>query len=139
VSRAPGAGPAPHRLAFEVLAERLAVVALPLSGPPPGWSEAGPVTALVRTRDERTAVCAEAAVPAAARAERGWRALRLQGPFPFELTGILHSALEPLARAGVSIFAFSTFDTDYVLVKEDRLAPAVAALREAGHTVTDES
>lgn len=129
----------PRRLTLEALAERLAVVALPLSGPPPAWSETGPVTALVRTRDERTAVCAEAAVPADARAERGWRALRLVGPFPFELTGVLHAALEPLARAGVAIFAFSTFDTDYVLVKDDRLAAAIAALRAAGHTVTDES
>ncbi len=126
------------RLGFETVAGRLAVVALPLSGAPPAWSEAGPLTALVRTRDERTAVCAEAAVPADARAERGWRALRLVGPFPFELTGVLHAALDPLARAGIAIFAFSTFDTDYVLVKEDRLAAAAAALRAAGHTVTDE-
>ena len=71
------------------------------------------------------------------RVERGWRALRLQGPFDFALTGILLSVLEPLAAAGIGIFAVSTFDTDYVLVKDDQLGTAVDALAGAGHRILE--
>ena len=84
-----------------------------------------------------TVVCAAARVPADARAERGWRALRVAGPLDFALTGVLAAVAVPLADAGVSIFAVSTFDTDYVLVRADRLEAAVAALRAAGHRVAE--
>ena len=65
----------------------------------------------------------------------GWRALMVRGPLPFSLTGILAAVAEPLAQAHIPIFALSTFDTDYVLVKEEALASAIAVLREAGHEV----
>jgi hypothetical protein len=80
-------------------------------------------------------VCAESAVPSGVRCERAWRALRVEGPLDFALTGVLASLAVPLAKAGVSIFATSTFDTDYVLVKEELLEQAVNALRLAGHEV----
>lgn len=80
-------------------------------------------------------VCAESAVPAGLRCERAWRALRVEGPLDFALTGVLASLALPLAEAGVSIFAISTFDTDYVLVQEENLERAVNALRLAGHEV----
>ncbi|MEM7738586.1 MAG: ACT domain-containing protein [Deinococcota bacterium] len=62
------------------------------------------------------------------RVSRPWRALKVQGPLEFELTGILLRIAEPLADAGISIFAMSTFDTDYVLVKEERLEQACRVL-----------
>ena len=67
--------------------------------------------------------------------EPGWRALAVAGPLDFGLTGILASLASPLAAAGVSIFAISTYDTDYVLVREQALAVAIDALRAAGHDV----
>ena len=67
--------------------------------------------------------------------EAGWAAFKLDGPFPFSMTGVLASFLQPLAEAQIPIFAISTFDTDYVLVKEENLARASAALRAAGHEV----
>jgi len=69
------------------------------------------------------------------KSEKGWRCFRLEGPFPFAMTGVLASVLEPLAAAKVSIFAVSTYDTDYVMVKEKQLAKAVKVLRVAGHEV----
>ena len=78
-------------------------------------------------------VCAEGAVPSEIRHQGGWRALAVRGPLAFELTGVLASLATPLAAAGVSIFALSTFDTDYLLVPEERLSPALAALDAAGH------
>jgi hypothetical protein len=61
--------------------------------------------------------------------------LRVAGTQAFTLTGVLSSVLEPLAKAGISIFAISTFDTDYVMVKSEQLEAATKALRVAGHTV----
>jgi hypothetical protein len=86
-----------------------------------------------RTREELSIVCDEAAAPAGARVEMGWAMLMLAGPFDFALTGILASVLDPLARAGVSIFALSTFDTDYVLLPAAKEATAIEALLAAGH------
>ena len=80
-------------------------------------------------------MCAAARVPDGVRAQRGWRALAVEGPLDFALTGVLAAVAVPLAEAGISIFAVSTYDTDYVLVRADRLADAVAALRGAGHSV----
>jgi len=99
-----------------------------------------PTTGLLsvtRTPDEISIVCAEVGAPAGAQIEHGWRALVVAGPLDFALTGVLASFAGPLAEAGVSIFALSTFETDYVLVRADALADAVAALRQAGHTVLD--
>jgi len=72
-------------------------------------------------------------VPEDVRVERGWVALKLEGPFPFSMTGVLASFLQPLAEEKVPIFAISTFDTDYVLVKRADLERAAKALGGAGH------
>ena len=74
-------------------------------------------------------------LPAGITCEDGWRAIKLEGPFGFELTGVLASVAAPLARCEVGILAIATYDTDYVLVKEEQLDPAIAALRERGHEV----
>jgi uncharacterized protein len=115
--------------------DRLAVCRLPTRAVVPPWSEGPGLFALVRDADALSVVCAEDRVPVDVRREGGWRALRLEGPFAFTETGILAAALAPLAEAEVGIFALSTFDTDYVLVKEAQLARAVRVLREAGHQV----
>ena len=88
------------------------------------------------TPTEVSVVCEAAAHRHAACAERGWRFIAFVGSFAFTVTGVLASVLGPLAEAGVSILALSTFDTDYVLVKEERLPHAVAVLRACGHRVS---
>lgn len=74
-------------------------------------------------------------MPADTPRQGGWRVFRVEGPLDFALTGIIASVAEPLADAGIAIFTLATYDTDYVLVNESRLAAAVAALRAYGHTV----
>lgn len=101
----------------------------------PSWARESPFFSITRTREELSVLCLESLVPMHERAERGWRLLRLDGVFPFSVTGILSSVLEPLAVVGVSILAIGTFDTDYVLVPDSKLETAVAALTQAGHTV----
>jgi hypothetical protein len=118
-----------------LLPERLAVCRLAADTPFPDWARPGDLLALVQTRDELSVVCAERFVPPEVRTERGWRALQVQGPLDFAMTGVLVSITIPLARAGVSIFALSTYDTDYVLVKENSLERALHALSQAGFLV----
>ncbi|KAI1784971.1 ACT domain-containing protein [Ganoderma leucocontextum] len=65
-------------------------------------------------------------------AEGEWRCIKIAGPMPFELTGILHGLLEPLKHADIGIFALSTWNTDYCLIPKDKIGGAVAALREDG-------
>jgi hypothetical protein len=78
-------------------------------------------------------VCEERKMVEGVRAEKGWVGLKLEGPFPFTMTGVLASFLQPLAEAGIPVFAVSTFNTDYVLIKGEHLERAVKALGEAGH------
>jgi hypothetical protein len=90
---------------------------------------------LTQTTDEISLVCLEEHVSDDARAEPGWFVLRVEGPFAFSETGILSSVLRPLSEAAIGIFAVSTFDTDYVLVKREDMGRASQVLRDAGHQV----
>jgi len=118
---------------------RLAVCRLPADADFPGWARPTGLLALVRTADELSVVCDERDVPPGIMAERGWRAFQVEGPLDFALTGILASVASPLAEAGVSIFAISTYNTDYVLVKESDLLTAEQTLAQAGHLVNGRS
>lgn len=118
--------------------DRYAICSLPPAEPLPAWAAApGAFVALARTEEELSLVAPEAAVPADVTQEAGWRLLKVHGPLGFGLTGILASILDPLAKARISIFAVSTYNTDYVLVKEGDTPAALTALRESGHTVDD--
>lgn len=114
--------------------ERLAVSRLEAASAIPAWAEKGSFFSIVHTPDELSIVCEEGHVPPETRCEKGWLALKLGGPFPFELTGVLSSFIAPLADAGIPVFALATFDTDYVLIKRDDLAKARQALAAAGHS-----
>jgi uncharacterized protein len=127
-------------LKYRVLAEWLAVCRFASDAGIPALTTEGESRffCVVRTRDELSIVCAEDRIPDGVRAERGWLALKLEGPFPFSMTGVLASFLQPLAEAQIPIFAISTFDTDYVLIKRDRFVAAVAALAAAGHELVED-
>lgn len=86
----------------------------------------------MRTADELSIVCAEERVPSNVQAERGWRAFKLEGPVPFTTVGVISSLTTPLATQGIGVFVLSTFDTDYLLVKETNLGRAQKALAAAG-------
>jgi len=121
---------------LSVVSGRYAVVRLEPDALVPPWAWRGAVASVTRTPRELSIVCDDASVPPDARAERGFRALVIDGQLDFAMTGVLASVVEPLAAAGISLFAFSTYETDYVLVKDERFAEAVAALGAAGHDVS---
>jgi hypothetical protein len=120
-------------LRFSLLPGRFAVCRLDRDAPVPPWATGDALLSLTRTGDELSLVCAEDAVPAGTRAQRGFRCLKLLGPFALNDTGILLSFLAPLAEEKIPVFALSTYDTDYVLLPADRLGAALDALRAAGH------
>ena len=122
-----------HR--FSLLPGAYAVVRLGPRDPLPDWAAdaQGGLLSITRTPEELSIVCPESCVPSGERAERGWRAIKLHGPFPFEQVGVLASFASPLAAQGVSIFALSTFDTDHILIKQAQLEHGLRVLRQAGH------
>lgn len=120
---------------LEILPETLAVARLAPELPIPAWAGTGSFFSITRTPNELSIVAEQSRVPAEFRVERDWRALRVRGTLDFGLTGVLSSLAAPLAARGISLFAVSTFDTDYLLVKNERLSDAVSALTDAGHRI----
>ena len=127
---------APGPLSLRLLEDRLAIWRLDAGASAPAWTSLGDgFVSITRTAEETSVVCAESRVPPDARAERGFRALQVPGPLDFSLTGVLASLLVPLAEASVPVFAVSTHDSDFVLVRQEDLSRACDALRGAGHAV----
>ncbi len=121
------------KLSLEVLPDLLAITRLKPTDSIPEWAQRSSFFSITKTSDELSIVCRQAEVHGKMKSERNWRAIKVNGPLDFGLTGILVSLAHPLAASGVSIFAISTFDTDYVLVKQENLERAMAALESAGH------
>jgi hypothetical protein len=127
-----------HSLTLSVLRDRLAACRLdPL---PPGesipiWASSGEFFSVTQTEDELSVVCDEDLVPDGFPCEPGWRCLKVHGPLEFSMVGVLASLTGPLAEAGISIFAISTYDTDYLLMKGADLELAIAMLSQHGHRI----
>lgn len=90
---------------------------------------------LAKTNDELSVVCEQSQLPPGVRAERDRRLLRIDSTLGFAMTGVLASVAIPLAEVSISIFAVSTFDTDYFLIADSDITQAIAVLENAGHKV----
>ena len=131
--------PAAHQLSITLLAAPLALCRFAPTDPIPPWTtQARTFLTISRTSSELSIVADEAALPANVSAERGYRALRVDGPLQLDLIGIFAALASPLADAGVAIFPIATYDTDYILLHQDALSNATAALEGAGHRVVKE-
>ncbi len=122
-----------HKLKFRWLAGPYAIVRLAPDAPVPDWATKGEFISITRTADELSIVCPAANVPPDVHSPHRWICLKLEGPFPFSLTGVLLSFIEPLSSKDIPIFANSTFRTDYVLIPEEYAGAAIQTLDEAGH------
>ena len=123
-------------LSLIILPQRLAICHLLPDEPIPEFLSHSPFWSITRTSDELSVVLFEEIVPADWKAETGWLCLKVIGPLDFDLTGSLASLAMPLCEAGVSIFVISTYDTDYLLVREESLEKATQILLKSGHSVT---
>lgn len=115
---------------YTILKPELSICRLPAEAPIP--QPGGGFFSVTRTCAEISVICENAPLDSV-RIDAGWTALEIAGPLDFTLTGILASFAGPLAASGIPIFAISTFDTDYILVKTVHLQNAVQALTAAGH------
>ena len=117
-----------YKLTLQLTELELAVCRLPAKTSLPRWVAEESFVSITRTSDELSIVCSEKYVPVDVKAERNWRMIKLKGPFDFHLTGVLASLLTPLSDAEIPIFVISTYDTDYLLLKEDYFNRAISIL-----------
>ena len=96
----------------------------------PSWVNDSEFFSITKTKEELSIVCPEQNIPDGTRSEKGWRAFKIEGPIDFSEIGVLSSILSPLAEACISIFAVSTFDTDYLLVKNEQLELSISVLQK---------
>jgi uncharacterized protein len=118
-----------------VMSQRLAICRLGPADDLPAAVHGASFYSVTRTEEETSLVIPEELVPPGCRCDCGWRAFKVAGPLDLALTGILNSISAPLARAGIALFALSTYDTDYVLVREKDMETASQVLSKAGHLV----
>jgi hypothetical protein len=126
-------------LDLDLLPEEYAVCRLPAGSAIPASLSSGPddksVISVTWAPDELSIICPSDRVPDDAVAETPWRCFRVVGPLDLALTGVLASLIGPLADARVNIVAFSTYDTDYLLVPTVRLTEAIDTLTAVGHRI----
>jgi hypothetical protein len=125
-----------HKLKLAVLSPAFAVCRLDPLAPFPAWASSSVFTSITRTSDELSVVCQQHLVPNGVQCERNWSCIRVSGKMDFSMIGVVASLVTPLAEAGISVFVVSTFDTDYLLIKETESEMALAALQAAGHKVS---
>jgi hypothetical protein len=124
-----------RRLELTLLLERFAISRLAADAPVPDWATSGAFFSVTRTGDELSVVTEISQVPVGVQSQPGWRVFKVHGPFVLSEIGVLSALAAPLAEAKISLFAVSTFDTDYLLVAAETLSAAIAALGRAGHTI----
>lgn len=124
-----------RKLALSVLPQSFVICKLPADAPVPAWATQGKIFSITRTSEELSVVAEADVIPENLRGDMNWRAMKAHGPFAFSEVGVLAALVAPLAKAGISVFALSTFETDYLFTGEAHLQAAAAALRKAGHTV----
>lgn len=122
-------------LKFSRIPGSFAVCRLPSGSRVPAWGLQNGFFSVTATPDELSVVCLADLVPREIQHEADWACFKLVGPFPFAETGILSSFIQPLSDNAIPIFAVSTFDTDYVLVKEAWVGATLRVLQAAGHQI----
>lgn len=125
-------------LTMRLLEEKYGVSRLEKDQPIPSWCQKGEFYSTTKTSEELSIVCSVQYIPQNIKCERNWRILKVEGPLNFSLIGILASISTLLAKNSISIFALSTYDTDYILVKEKDVDNAITSLRNEGYEVKND-
>ena len=120
------------KLKMKLLERGYGVCRLSIEDEIPKWAFQSDVYSITKTHDELSIVCKEEYIPEGIECEKEWRVLKVQGPLDFSLIGILSTISGVLAQHKISIFAISTYDTDYILVKDDKINEAIEALKAIG-------
>ncbi|MEL6546332.1 MAG: ACT domain-containing protein, partial [Myxococcota bacterium] len=134
-SRANGPALRGMDLTFRQRTDEFAVCRLAPESELPEWLDRSGWYSLTRTDHELSIVCCADRVPESVKAERGWVMLEVQGPIPFETTGVLGRIASLLSAAEISLFVISTYDSDSVLVKRENLESTLRVFAAAGATL----
>ncbi|MDQ0320828.1 hypothetical protein QO002_002966 [Pararhizobium capsulatum DSM 1112] len=124
-----------RKLLIRLVDAEYAITRLTIGSQLPDWLPGAGFWAVSSSREEMTLVCRAARIPSSVQSSLGWRCLRIEQHFAFDVPGVLESVLTPLAAAGVGIFANSTFSTDYIFISGSSLDTAVEALKAHGHEI----
>ncbi|MCD8483591.1 MAG: ACT domain-containing protein [Verrucomicrobia bacterium] len=119
---------------LRILDEALSVVHYNPDYPIPVWATGGPFFSITRTQDELSIFCCTRTIPEGIQAVHGWRAFMVVGPIDLELSGIISLLAMPLAAKQIPIFSISTYETDYMILRDHHLDEAVDVLLRAGHS-----
>ncbi len=119
---------------LRILNGEYAVCRLAPLDPFPSWAR-GPLCSITRTTDELSVVCPASSVPEGVPRVAGWGMMKIEGSLDFSEIGVLASVVEPLAQAGISILTIGTYQTDYILIREQDLDRAKVALSLVGHLI----
>ena len=125
----------PLKLQLALLSETLAICRLDPGAPIPEWAQGENFLSISRTTDELSVICSQGQVPEGVKKDGGWRCFKVEGTLDVPITGVLAALTTPLAFEGISVFAVSTFDTDYLLVQKKYLEKAITVLIRSGHHV----
>lgn len=120
---------------LELIDDTYGIARLEPSADDPRWARGPGLVSVTRTPEELSVVCPDRRIPPEVTAERGWSVFRVAGQLDFALTGVIHALTEPLAEARIGVFVLSTYDTDYLAVREAERARATERLTQAGHWV----
>jgi hypothetical protein len=119
------------KLTLSILPEKLGICHLAANSPIPPWATSGEFFSITRTDQELSIIYPQEKIPGGVLVEKDWRAFKVEGVIDgIYAVGIIASLSEPLAKAGVSIFNISTYETNYILVEEKNLAKAKEILGE---------
>jgi uncharacterized protein len=101
----------------------------------PHWALKDRFVTITRTDEELSILAPIRSIPNHLVYDGDWKCLKVEGPLELTLSGILASLIGPLAKAGIAVLAIATYDTDYFLIKQDRLELAVQILLDEGHHI----
>ena len=124
------------RLNFVLLQGNFALAHLPPGAATFHWNP-GEFAAVLSYREGATVICDTDAVPPDVQSQSGYRCLKVEGTFGLESVGVVAAAVQPLAASGISLFAYSTWETDYILIQHTDLQHALSTLKQAGHIVLE--
>ena len=102
----------------------------------PSWVNEKEFFSVTKTEDEISVVMLQDKISSDVKAEKDWRILKVEGTLDFSLIGILAKISGILAKNSISIFVISTFNTDYILVKEEKIEKSILVLSEEGYEIS---
>lgn len=123
------------KLNMKLLDGKYGVCRLSTNEAVPAWGFKGEFFSITKTEDELSIVCLEENISEEIRCEKGWRILKVEGPLDFSLVGILSKISGLMAKNDISIFAISTYDTDYILIKDENIKMAIGVLNKDDYNV----